>query len=481
MATKEIDQEAKLRRRCNQILRRAHEILKHARGAIDDRDVATRAVELCQSVVDKLEASGAKGTPRKRLLALTSILSEFSYSLDEDQLVQCVFRTFLAMDLKIDTPDELSDQAIKVYENAPDLYNLLFEPIISRKVRDLVSSRRYWLNSNPTALQDWAEFEMIWQGQAAEDTPGLSTSLPTLDTLTGGLSGLTVVAGHAGSGKTSLAVDLISRVLQRSSDVCALLMSLEISKNQAYTKFLSRDLNVPFNDLIKPNAVRLQEGGVRLKSILPRLRVIDTPHQQVRNLLTEDYILTQVHDLIKFTGTKNCFVVIDSFDKIVPGHNLFDENCSYDKSYDLVADKARLDILLAAQHCTRQWNPPFGCPFLVLTRVRKNGSGSGHLKLADVIGSVDIVHDADCVLLLEKLPQQRSSSPESDAVISVRLNVAKIRDIGRLGEANLDFHFQTSRFEESQTATKTRRGKVNPRRSENFCYPTSRREIREVI
>jgi hypothetical protein len=120
-------------------------------------------------------------------------------------------------------------------------------------------------------------------------------------------------------------------------------------------------------------------------------------------------------------------------------------------------DQARMDLLVAAQRSTCAASRPSGCPFIVLSQVRKHDERR-RLVLADVYGSVDIIHAVGCVLLMEPNPSQQ----ERAGVASTFINVAKIRDTGERGDVILDFHFHTTTFSEPKESTSKAQTTVAP-------------------
>lgn len=419
--------------------------------------------EVCKITNERREQAGVKSRTR-----LAGKLNE-PVETKRIKPSKLLFRYLIARSSRCRCSRHLKQSACREYGRRQPLYDHLLGELVPKRLRFGVGTEKYMRNEADTALGDSvAYWHLLWSADTAPQ--GLPTNIPSLDAKIGGLAELTLLAAPTAAGKTSLAIELTARVLETSPDVCILFIELEVSKTQIMHKFLSRQSGVPYRTLTTSAAfrdadlkARLQEAQDYLnQKIYPRLRIVDRLSDQHQGAISVDILLQLIQQLLIKTSAARCLVVLDSFDRTVPacatGHS--GDRAEAHEIMGDASDAARMEILLATQRRTRSAWAPNGFPFLIITRTRKSIAEDRTLTLSDVFGTVDLVYDAHCVLLLQRKPQ-----PKAPGITAVSLDVAKVRDLGQTGVVPLDFHFDITTFTTPTESTETPRSSLTSHRS----------------
>jgi hypothetical protein len=347
----------------------------------------------------------------------------------------------------------LYEKAHQPYRKSGAQYQQALGDLIPAWFPPCVEDHAYRTNANETALRDWSAFHWRLTTRSKQRLPGLVTGFPTLDAMSGGLRDTTLIAGPTGAGKTTLAQNLIVGVLRHNERTGVMVVTLEQTKDEFYTKLLSRESGLDYRTLVSATRSesvnsRLAEAIVRLKKeVLPRLCVRDNlPRPEIfgmagtlqdlidrfREAAAVDDVVLVVDSVQELPVESSLSGIAGSDEPPVRGLNL------------LEIDEARIRLLLKVQRLTRSALRPEGFPVVGVSRVNKNVQGH-RLTLDDIPGPADIVHEVGSVFLLGAL-EQRSANLDVTPTI---LKVAKIRDGGQRGEIRFDFHHTVSRFQES--------------------------------
>jgi hypothetical protein len=374
-----------------------------------------------------------------------------------------VLRLCLAKHDGIRVRDGLYNYARRKYRANRDGYDEVLGDLIPPSLIAIVEENAYIRNANATALRDWHAFRRRLGTWSEQPQPGLITGFPTFDALTGGLRYTTLLAGPTGSGKTTLAQNLLLGVLNNDQSTGVLFISLEQSKDEFFTKLLSLVSGLEYRTLVSKDRSASQKAQLAKASdhltanVLPRLRVLDRLNQKNTSPLA--YQLRNL--IIKFNkqpGIQNKLLIVDSVQELPVEPTMFvgsgGDQPQVRVLSDLEIDEAQVRVLVDLQRWTRNPRWPEGFPVLGVSRVNKNLHGR-RLALDDVPGKSDIVHEVASVLFLEAAAQ-----PGLDVNITPTiLNIAKIRDGGQRGEVRFDFHHTVSRFQEATRAdTRQRTG-----------------------
>jgi len=355
--------------------------------------------------------------------------------------------------------DEHLSQAQYRYEQDLADYDLVLGELIPRNFRDAVRARlaqeAYRENTNPTAAEDWDVFRMTQQ-VGHDGLLGLTTGLPRLDSMLGGLRGLAFIAGGKGVGKTSLVLSMVLAALEADSNCAALVYSLDMPKSRIYARLLSHASGVDFRTLQarekSPEVARqIAQADQHLRqNILPRLRVIerdfscerlqqdDGSQTLAQKGLTVQSVITDCRQLMGACGATQLLLVFDLFQKMDP-HGSISEGAA--------TDHYRLDMLNRIQAESANPGRPYGFPIVVISEVRKEARKT--LCRDDLKGDGRMAGDADVVMLLWPGEKAGSAAKDED-IVPITLRIDKGREGVQRGDLQLWFEHQCFRFHDTK-------------------------------
>ena len=364
--------------------------------------------------------------------------------------------------------DRFEAEAQQQYRQYADDYDLTLGDFIPEKLRQEVQSYRarlaYVQNSNATAAEDWNVFADMQQQNSQQGMLGLTTGLPKLDELLGGLRGLVFLAGDKGTGKTSLILYMVLAALRARADLAVLFYSLDMGKTRIYERLLCCEAGIDYRTLNDPHKSpqqeqRLAEAAERLRqTILPRLRVVERDFSVeevyegenrtlVRNGLTYSGITRDCNNLRQSCRANQVLIVVDLFQKMDP-HG--------DVAEGAATDHYRLDVLQTVQNQSCCPMRPHGYPILVTSEIRKDATKS-NLTRDDLKCSGRIASDADVVLLM--WPDETNDNAPGD-IVPTTLRIGKGREGVRREDLKLWFHHTHFRFHDEEPQAST--GKLVP-------------------
>ena len=373
-----------------------------------------------------------------------------------------LFLWIVGLKADIEVPEKTRCSGYEELRKQLPLYKNILSPFSLETQLQWAAEDNYFANVNTTAVEDWDAFEALRGNPQFSIGCGIQTGLTSFDRRTGGLAGITLVAGPTGSGKTSLAIQLVCGVLESNPDACALFIELEDPKSMIFSKLLSHASGLPYDRLTESDSFSeleqetLADAQKWLKeSILPRLNVVDrlqlpSPGQMQVICSPDENMRKRVSALLKATGCKRCLVVLDSLHRIVPITTRADENAEYGVAVEPkedATDEDRMRELIALQKWSRNGDLPEGFPILAICRIRKDARSDKPLLIDDVLGSTSLTYDVRTVALL-----QRWGTAKSEGITPVRLAIEKVKDGGDCGEILLDFHHHITHMVEHSTS-----------------------------
>jgi replicative DNA helicase len=128
---------------------------------------------------------------------------------------------------------------------------------MSNKDFDALPEQPVEVEGKPEPADKFLEQYYKTLGDGTSDFLGIKTGLTELDKKTLGLGGLIVLAGKAGEGKTSLALQLAFGACELGTPT--IIYSLEMGRQDVFTKILSRLAQVKYSDILLKGRPYLDE------------------------------------------------------------------------------------------------------------------------------------------------------------------------------------------------------------------------------
>lgn len=255
------------------------------------------------------------------------------------------------------------------------------------EINGTLLSDNYTPDGAPKPVKDYITDYEASLGDGSRKYEGLETGLEAFDELIGGLNRFVLIAGMAGVGKSTLALQLALGVI-RKEKIPVLFFSYEMSRRDVITMALqniSRKLTRPdielygrAKDRAEGKAEQLNDAIKQLTEIGDSLYVIDS-HDGAPDM---ELIEKQVIALKAHHNSPNVMVVIDSIQDIVPTGVV----------QQTQAEAQTAQKLVELQHKTN-------CTILAIAQKNKMGVGKG-LGYEGILGSVSFIHKPTTVLSL---------------------------------------------------------------------------------
>jgi len=316
-----------------------------------------------------------------------------------------------------------------LYGDAPaaDLLTALEEEEarVQGAIRDVAAGRLLWAEGLVGRVLEEVGARHAQRRQTGRPVLGLDTGIPRLNELLGGLrdGGLYILAGPPGAGKTSLALQIASRVALR---VPVVYVSFENSPANLTLKLLCRLAEVPAADaergLVDPAKLRSAAGDFRAQAA--RLAFLEGTSRT-----TVPQVRARALQAMARHRAERCLVVVDYLQRMAHGRGYTDLRANVSALVGELTDLARR----------------LNSPVLALSSLSRAGyqGGEGKADLAALKESGDVEYAADVVLFLAT-PKERKAVPPARAVDLV---VAKNR-YGELDSVPLVFKADIGLFGE---------------------------------
>lgn len=270
-------------------------------------------------------------------------------------------------------------------------------------------------------------------GDGSRKLMGIETGIADLDKATMGLSGVIVLGGIAGQGKTSLAIQIAYETCERGTPI--IFYSLEMPKRAIYTKILNRLSRVGYSDILLKGRPYLDSeaqnsdlmgGEVDYKGLFTKDEKDALKQAQDRLVKVGDmlYVRSRERDEAPITfktleaeinlvkvkhNAERVLVVIDHLQVFPLEERVADQIQKESKLIDgfkIVSEKTDTPILLISQ---------------------KNKQGFTSSGLESIKGSVDIVYLADIVMFLESEAESKEEAIFNNGYKKIKLVVSKNR------------------------------------------------------
>jgi len=328
---------------------------------------------------------------------------------------------------------------------------------MSNKHFDELKERAVEVKGLPkTAVDDLPEYYKTL-GSGDRKFIGIETGIGSLDRATMGLSGVVVLGGIAGQGKTSLALQIAYEACLKGTPV--IFYSLEMPKRAIYTKILNRLSRVGYGDILlkgrpylDPEAqdTDLMGDKVDFKNLFSKDEAEALREARGKLVAVGDslYIRSREseEEAISFTTLEaeiNLVKVRHNTDKVlvVVDHlQVFDfRNDERERANDQIDKESKLiDRFKGVSERT-------DTPILLISQKNKAGFTSSGLE--SIKGSVDIVYLADVVMFLEGETESKEEAIFSNGYKKIKLVISKNR-YNSPTTLNFTFDGKNSNFEQ---------------------------------
>jgi len=296
-------------------------------------------------------------------------------------------------------------------------------------------------NPIPTSEELEKYIEMLGDGK--RDLIGIKTGEKELDRALLGLSGVIVLGGKAGGGKTTLAIHLAKQVAQNGTPV--LFYSLEMPRVAILTKLLSSIAKVTYGDIIlhgktafkdiesklTPNskqALKDAKEGLEKFADLLYIKTRDREDGEV----TFDTVTADIEYLKKKHNTESVFVIVDHLQVFTPSGVVRDQ---IQKEQDLI--NGFKDININTNAC-------------VLLISQQNKASYDNAKVTSIKGSVDIIYLADVVMFVKREDEDETITEAfSDGETDIEIVIDKNRyNAPRTIKGKITAKYSLMKFEE---------------------------------
>ena len=306
----------------------------------------------------------------------------------------------------------IEELAHELQATDPASLHLRFEEATRRVVQveeQLEAGETLWGNNLIEILLKEAAERSQRRAETGKPTLGIPTGLKSLDTALGGLrTGLHIVGGAPGAGKTTFAVQIVNHAAAAGTPI--LYITFENSPTNLLAKALAAQARIDCADIDKgfSDLKKLRTAANDLDSALMRMAFLEG-----HSKLSVSTIRARAIPVMARWQSQTCLIVIDYLQRA---------------AYCLGFEQLRHNVsALAGQ--LRDLSTRLDSPVLALSSLSRSGYGDGKSAGMDNLKeSGDLEFSADSVMLLEGEDKRQVAPPAR----AVRLRVVK----NRYGEAN---------------------------------------------
>ncbi|MDR2978716.1 MAG: AAA family ATPase [Rickettsiales bacterium] len=252
------------------------------------------------------------------------------------------------------------------------------------------------------------------------DIEGITTGIPKLDTITGGLKKgeLTMLAARTSIGKTSIALYMAlqaAKPLNYHGYVC--FFSLEMSANQLINRIISIEVNETINNIIKNQDIELLHKGINEVAFLNIL--VDGSRSMDLNVLRK-----KISSICAKYSIKCIYI---DYLQLLRGSGK--------------TENRTLEVTEIISRTLKNLARDLDIPILALSQINRKVEDRQNKRpqLSDLRESGSIEQDADIVLLLYRENYYKESNND------LEINVAKNRS-GATGKVTVPYQVNTGRI-----------------------------------
>ncbi|MCK9244179.1 MAG: DnaB helicase C-terminal domain-containing protein [Candidatus Marinimicrobia bacterium] len=296
---------------------------------------------------------------------------------------------------------------------------------------------------NPIPTSEMLQGYIDMLGDGKRDLIGIKTGEVSIDRALLGLSGVIVLGGQAGGGKTTLAIHLAKQVAQNGTPV--LFYSLEMPRVAILTKLLSSLSQVGYGDILlsgktafndedsrlTPNSKEAIRDGKEELEKFADLLYIKTRDKEDGEV-TFSTATADIEYLKKKHKTDNVFVIVDHLQVFTPSTAVRDQ---IQKEQDLINGFKGININTNAT---------------VLLISQQNKASYNNTTVTSIKGSVDIIYLADVVMFVKKQDEDEEIAEAfSDGETDIEIVIDKNRyNAPRTIKGKMTAKYSLMKFEE---------------------------------
>lgn len=262
---------------------------------------------------------------------------------------------------------------------------------------------------------DWAKRIAKWRGRPVI---GFETDLTILTDCLMGLRGLVLIAADPNLGKTILVLQMAIQALQRHPDACCVFLSLEMHKDDLFTRAASAEIDEAWRSYVTFGTdEKILKSKLALGNVPDRLSILDRNEVDAG----ESGIIDHAEALRTRTGCTRTMIVVDYL-------QVWDAPAAIEAAFrtDLEADKWRIEAMKRLKNSLQREDA-----LLVISEINKKEKEDGRLTNQHIMGSARLPYSADTILLWQKLTIEDKFKwiIPSAGGIAARQYAQKIKDV----------------------------------------------------
>lgn len=283
------------------------------------------------------------------------------------------------------------------------------------------------MGNSKLLLEHWQEAKRICGERRERGKPEFPTGLKFLDDITGGFQRgeIWIVAGKAGSGKTSLALNL-ARSFAEDTKHSILFMSLEMKGWQLALRM--------YSDMMRESCSMLEQGKIGI--------------DPTKDAMFEKFVSSIDYEIVEYgyTWAEVLKIFSELYAQKKPDVIFLD----FMQLVEIPGREGQKDERMAIQEYIRklkEWANRYNIGFVIVSQLRRLPTGADYNRPPDIIdlmGSGSLEQTADKVLLIYKTIEKGETKHF--------LNLAKNRQ-GRTVTQSVNFVGEQYRFEEIPAVT----------------------------
>ena len=226
-------------------------------------------------------------------------------------------------------PFAFRDEAARLFNAKRELLESTLGDFVSKKLADAAAFIVKWDNFNAETLGSTPDFSKVndyevyiklrkWKLRTPSTSTVIATGIPLLDDATGGLHGLIMVGGHAGSGKSALSQFICLESLNASPSTAVIIHQFDMTKPQCFDRLLCALGGVTEKELRDPNLpperqAKVDDAIKQLQALSPRIDII---RHSTGGVIDVPQLIERRNQFLAACGCNRAVVIVDYFQLI---------------------------------------------------------------------------------------------------------------------------------------------------------------------